>query len=322
MKQQITIFFVVALAIFALGYAAFSILFRTDNPPEANVVMQYAVSPSRLDAAKGLVVKSVTGTAERSDLHSQKWFPVEPGNELFVDQMIRTQSNASVRLAVDEKSKIELSGGGELSIDAISDTVHKLHLSEGQVTVDYAPSEQRMLEITAANSKALAATDSGRFVMQNADGQVSVATSKGKVELTAEDKTVVVGPNTISHVLPGRAPETPTQIPLKVMLRVANPEKLRQQDKVTTIKGKTNVGAIVRVNDIPAAVGVDGRFEVAVPVETGKDRLMVTAKTAWGSAKEEVQLITATHKIKEAQKINSAKVRWGKPHKKKRKLQP
>lgn len=320
MKQQITIFFAISLAIFALGYTAFVYFSSAGNPSSDNAVTQYAVSPTPPKPSRGFVVKSVTGTATRTGGRSDEWVPVEPGNELLADQRIRTEQNASVRLAVDDQSKIELLGQSELSVESVSADIHKIKLESGQAQVDYAKKKKRVLEVRAQDNQAVAATKDGTFVIQNADGQVSVAARKGTVELTAEDKTVSIGPNTISHVLPGKAPQAPSPIPLKVMLRVANPQKLHQLEESTKVAGTTNIGAIVTINDRPATVDERGRFEVDVPLDSGKNTIQVQAKTPWGSAQTTLPDITVINRVpKDAKTIDSAKVRWGsKKSKKKR----
>ncbi len=319
MTKQIAIFFVAALSIFAVGFAVFEYLMDDAPSPEEGSLAQSKKTAEKdkvvpeTPGPQNLVVQSVTGSAERTAGQNQKWVPVEAGNKLLAHERIRTEVNASVKLAVDDHSKIELAGRSELSVRDITDTVHQIHLALGQVSVDYGKEKDRVLKITSDKNKAVAETREGKFVIQNADGHVSVATTNGEVALSAEDKTVVVGANSVSDVAPGEAPAAPTPIPLKVMLRVANPQKLMEQERVTTIAGKTNVGARVHVNNRPAPVDNSGRFRVAVPLHAGRNNLEVTSTTAWGSAEKQLDpIVVAKAEEEGAAPIDSAKVLWGK----------
>ena len=83
----------------------------------------------------------------------------------------------------------------------------------GKVSVDYGTQKDRLLKITSENSQAIAEAHAGKFVIQSAGGHVAVATTDGEVSLTAEEETVVVGPNSVSGVAPGKAPEQPIPSP-------------------------------------------------------------------------------------------------------------
>lgn len=318
MTRQITIFFIAALSIFGAGYAVFVILMNDEPLPGEHPAPPLMKKPEMTTeeslGPQNLVVQSVTGTAERTAGQSQKWVPVEAGNKLLAHERIRTEENASVKLAVDDSSKIELAGRSELSVREITDTVHQIHLALGQVSVDYGKEKNRVLRITSEKNQAVAETREGKFVIQNADGHVSVATTNGEVALSAKDKTVIVGENSVSDVVPGQAPAAPTPIPLKVMLRVANPQKLKEQERMTTIAGKTNVGARVHVNNRSAPVDENGRFRVAIPLHVGRNNLEVTSTTTWGSAQKQLDpIVVAKTEEEGTAPVDSAKVLWGKP---------
>jgi hypothetical protein len=312
MKRQIIIFVVVSLVIFGVGYAIFANLFI---PEEKTTTPALASRPRPLPPPiepQSVLVKSVTGSAVKSGANPVEWIPVEPGNKLLVDQKIRTQTNGSVKLEIDENSKIEITGQSEMSVEQISDDIQQFHLTRGQMSVDFSPKDKRRLRITAAKNRAVASTQHGVFVIQNAKGEVSVAATQGEVALTAENETVVVKPNTVSRVSPGKAPAAPTPIPLRVMLRVANPKKHARPKTTTTITGKTEIGALVNVNNTPAEVDASGRFKAEVPLQLGKNHFEVVARTPWGEARRELEPLTITNSPPSGPaKVDSVKVRWG-----------
>jgi hypothetical protein len=314
MRLQITIYLSLTFFVFGVGYIIFSSLLNNNNELEASP-LEGAQSPEPLapPPPQSLLVKSVQGLVERSSVAKDLWTPVLPGNELFADERIRTDRNASVKLQADDKSRIELDGQSEISIQEITDTVHRIRLELGKLDVDYQPSESRQLKITTAKDAGKAETRAGRFVIQNTDGKLSVATEKGEVSLSGASNTVRVGPGKLSYIMDGGNPTKPEPIPLSVMLRVANPQKTRQTDRSTVIKGKTDVSATVHINDQVAEVDQNGRFQLTLPLEQGRNKIQVVATTAYGRAEKALPTVTVTNPMytKTNATVERAEVRWG-----------
>ena len=321
MKVQIAIYLTVTLIVFGLGYIVFSFLFSDANksPPPLSVSTENATDPMPSET-QSLLVKTVIGVVERSGIAENDWTPVQPGNELFADEKIRTDRNATVRLQADDASKIELAGESEISIQEINSTVHQIKLELGELNVDYRKSRNRRLKIVSDPETGDAETRGGRFIIQKRDGKLSVATEAGDVSLNANDKTVAVGPGKLSYVLPGEAPSPPKPIPLSIMLRVANPKRLKQTERTTTIKGQTDIVAKVRINDISAPVGQDGRFEVTIPLKNGRNPIEIVATTAYGQTEKKLPtvLVVEPRLKEEPPPVESAEVKWGRKKKPKR----
>ena len=324
MKTHITIYLVLTLVVFGLGYAAFTSFVDDDSPgPREETSTQKASKQKQPEPEppQSLLVKSVRGTVERSGIAEENWTQVVPGNELFADEKLRTDLNASVKLQADDLSKIELEGRSEISIQEINDTVHRIKLELGRLNVDYKKSKKRRLKIVSEPKTGEAETNDGRFVIQRNEGTLSVATEQGEVKLSAGEKTVNVSAGSLSYVLEGAEPSPPQPIPLKVMLRVANPRKIKQAERTTTIKGRTDVTAHVTVNDTPAPVDDEGRFQVTIPLDNGKNPIEVVATTTYGSAEKTLPGVVVTNSVYtngDPSSVDSAEVRWGKKKKKRR----
>ncbi len=268
-------------------------------------------SPSSDSVGVGprLVVTQVKGTAERLSQGSAQWVSVRAGDELAADEKLRTGKDAAVRLAVDEKSHFELAGRSELSVKELTETVHQIDLVLGKIDVDYEISDNRILKIVALDEgDAVAETNAARFVVQNVDGEVTVAAKMGKVKLTAKAETVVLGPDMFSRVSRGEAPRKPEPIPVEVLLKVANPKRNSDLEKSTMISGKTDIGAMLEIDDEPVSVDKTGRFKTAIPLVPGRNRVEVVSTTAWGRAERHVPIINTT----DSAEITDAKVKWGK----------
>ena len=322
MKLQIAIYLTLTLFVFGTGYFVFSNFYDDSDERTGGLSASKNQKQEIVAAApQSLLVKSVEGNVERSSVTKEKWMPVLPGNELYVDERIRTDKNSSVKLQADDKSRIELDGQSEISIQEITDTVHRIRLELGKLDVDYKPSKTRRLKITNAEKGGEAETQSGQFVIQNNNGKLSVATEKGEVAFTGANKTVTVGPGKLSYIMEGGTPAKPEPIPLSVMLRVANPKKLRQTEKSTLVKGKTDATARVQVNEEEASVDKNGNFQIKVPLAHGKNKIHVVATTTYGSTQKDLPTIVVSNSVytnDTPTTIERAEVKWG-TKKKKRK---
>ena len=265
-----------------------------------------------------LLVKEVHGAAERKQPGSMRWLQVQAGDELFADDQLRTNTNAAVRLAVDEHSRFELAGRSELSVRELTETVHKLELALGQISVDYDESHERLLKIVASdNENAVAETRSAQFVVQRVGDEVTVATHMGRVKLTAKKETVNVEAGSYSRVRGGSAPIKPEPIPMEVLLKVAAPKRAASGTRSAVISGKTDVGAAVFLNNAPTPVDEKGGFRASVPLHPGRTQVNVVSRTAWGKAEEKLSVQV----VPNSGEVTDATVKWGKSasSKKKRK---
>jgi hypothetical protein len=262
-------------------------------------------------AADSFVVISVSGQVERKFTGQEQWEKVLEGMQLRRDDAIKTGEHSRVKLSVNDKSEIELDRLSEISVGEIAEAVHRLKLVSGKIKVDYDEDAERVLTISVKKSGAFVQTKAGRFDMQNTDQIVSVAATRGIVKLTAQEKSVAIPPGTVSRVLPGQAPSQTEPLPVSVMLRVAKLQRRVQTARAATVRGQTDVGARVEINSVPIRVGENGKFKVNVPLELGKNVIVVVAEDVAGNSR-----IKALPSIKvvppPSSKVTETKIRWGK----------
>ncbi|MCP4198123.1 MAG: FecR domain-containing protein [Proteobacteria bacterium] len=312
MKRRIILSAVLVIAL--LGAVAYSYYRQTQQEQKKDESrLQHAVVPELPPEKEpdSFVVVSINGQVKRKSDDREQWVDVHEGARLQGYESIRTGKDSSVKLSINEKSEIELSHLSEVTVGEIAEAVHRLNLVSGKIQVDYGEDAARVLKISIEESDAFVQTTAGRFDVQSTDRIVSVATTGGVVKLTAKEKTVIVGAGQTSMVLPGQSPGRAVPIPLSVMLRVAKLQRRVQVARATTVRGQTDVGARVQINNAPIRVGEDGRFKVKVPLELGKNEIVVVAEDAAGNSRTkslpEIKVIPQP-----SSKVTETKIRWGK----------
>jgi ferric-dicitrate binding protein FerR (iron transport regulator) len=309
MRRQLVIFGIVVAAVFGIGYAVFLSMTPDEPEPPPPAPVPIPPPPAPAETVQTVEVVSTQGLVERRSSGEEEWRPVAAGDRLEKDESVKTAKKASAKLRVDDKSEIDLKSRSELSVREISDTVHRFKLVRGKIGVDYDASGARVLKIESAKSEAVAEAQDGTFEIQNTGGVVSVATTTGEVKLIAKQKTVTITAGKISRVAPDAEPEEVQPIPLSVMLKVARPKKRVQRERFTVVKGTTDVGARVTVNEVPAKVDNRGRFRVRIPLKEGRNPLVVVSEDVAGNVKtRELGVII----VDSDAPIEHMDIKWGK----------
>lgn len=313
LRRRVLLFAVVAVLLFGIGYVIFQLMIAEKPqpvPPKNSELIEEEpeLSLTPLVPPKSVLVVSTKGQVERMGFEKE-WQAVSAGDHLLMDESIKTAKNASAKLKVDGKSEIDLYERSKLNVREISDTVHMFKLSRGKIGVDYDAAGARVIKIEQADSEAVAEAKAGKFTVLNTEGIVSVATTTGEVKLTTSKKSVSVGAGNTSRVVPGEPPQPARPIPVAVMLRVAKPKKSVQRQRFTVVRGRTDPGARVRVNEIPAPVAIDGRFSVRVPLREGRNKIVVVTEDVAGNTETRdlgVIIVDANAPIEDL------KIRWKK----------
>lgn len=97
-------------------------------------------------------------------------------------------------------------------------------------------------------------------------------------------------------------------MPKSLFLKVADIPKRRTNETTTTVEGTTEPGSVVRVGGRLAQVDERGRFRVKVPLEDGKNRIVVSVLDATGRQKS--YLLPEIEVDRERPTID-ADMRWG-----------
>ena len=318
-RKQIIIFIVVSLMILLIGYALFELFIveefdaGPDHHPDSNGVTHAAGSHSgaqnenTADAAAKMRILSTVGTVEKRSGQGSHWVPVVSGDELLAKDSIKTDKNATARLAANDNSELELREQSEIDLNKITSQIHAIDLKQGQLQVKYRKDKSRTIRVSSADSGSVAESDSGNFIVQNHQGTVSLATSEGKVRLTSNDKTVVVASGQYSTAEKGRSPGPAAPIPIEVMLRVATTNLKAKDAPETIIQGQADPGARVFASGVSAEMEPDGSFEVVVPRSPKQKQIRLVASTPWGSRTKKLRVSSGGGPTR----IEKAKVRWG-----------
>ncbi len=252
------------------------------------VLVQGAIEsglPTPTPAPK-VIAARVAGNVEKLGSDGT-WRSLAAGEELSLDDTLRTADGATAVLSLGEHALIELSPQSQMQVAEISRETSRLRLEDGRMQATVT-TEDSKLRVTFKGSDAVAESGAGEFsALTVGDGTVAVAARKGDVTLTAKEKTVTVAAGQQSIVRPDLPPASPIVIEPALFLKVGKPSSLIQREKETVVTGEASPGAIVEVNGVRAVVGTDGRFSTRVELREGKNSLVVRAVTASGAKESE-----------------------------------
>lgn len=302
MGKRLAVACAIVLALVLAGYGLYRLFLAKEPtappaPPDAGV-----------EQARRVKVVSVAGRVEKRR-GDAPWTPVKTGDDMRQDETIRTSDDGKATLDVGEIAMVEVSARSEFTVRELSETASRVRLEEGRLAANVHGRGESTFKVEARGSDAVAETKQGEFSMlTTGKGQVSVATKKGRVRLSAKNKTVEVTEGTQSVVLPEQQPQAPEPIPPSLFLKVAKPRTRVQREKETVIKGTTTPGAVVSINGVYAQADEEGQFEATVALSEGKNKITVEAKDASGhrekTALPEITLDTRPPNVK-------TDVKWG-----------
>ncbi len=232
-------------------------------------------------------VSALEGTVEA--LHDGQWYAVQAGDLLSLRDVIRTSKGAKAVLRRGS-SEIELRENVDIRLDDLAASTARFGLLRGGNVVASVGREDQHLEITAAETRSRNQGTARWIVSANAQGQVSVAASEGKVAFTAKGKEVTVPAGTESTAAPGQPPGTPTPIPEELLLSVVWPDK-QHTDGRTEVAGQVSPSSKVTVNGAEVPVENDGRFSSTLPLGVGANRVQVEALDIKGRKKAETRVL-------------------------------
>jgi hypothetical protein len=223
-------------------------------------------------------VAALTGSVEF--LHGDKWYVAQAGDQLTLQDVIRTP-RASTAFLRRGGTEIEVREGVDIRLEALANQTATFGvLRGGNVLASVEDGEQR-LEITAADARSSNRGPARWVVSLAPSGQVSVAAVKGTIGFSATGKEVTVPAGSESTAAPGRPPGDPEPIPEELLLSVKWPEPDRPQEPVP-VGGRVGPSSRVKVNGVEAPVRADGSFSVPIPLSIGPNRIDVHAEDIVG----------------------------------------
>lgn len=236
------------------------------------------------------------------------WGDAAIGQRLGSDDSVRAGRSSEATLRLGDGVEVRLSPRSEFTVRELSAEVSKIRLDEGHVTASVDEKGQRVLRVQAKGSDAEAESAGGQFgVVADGAGQLAVATSTGKVKLSAAGQSVEVGAGETSAVT-GGVPSAPKPIPASLFLKVGALGPNKTKELVTTVSGQAEPGSLVQVGAQVARVDDKGRFQVKVPLKDGQNQLAVDVTDASGRTRTETLPSITVDRTKPA---IDAQTTWG-----------
>ncbi len=236
--------------------------------------------------SKKVTITSIQGKAEK--LNKTQWTTAIVGDQLRLDDSIRTGQAAEVILNLLDDSKVIIADESELSIRQITGAVTRLRLEQGKISAMVTPHNKRLLEIDTITNNVLISTQEGAFTMSSStDGVVAVATQSGEVKVSAKNNDVKLVAGTQTYVLPDQEPMMADLIPTSVFLKVDwPPADSRLNVKKMKVQGTTTAGARVRVMGKQVKVDSRGKFNVPeISLQEGNNIILVESEDIAGNKK-------------------------------------
>lgn len=262
----------------------------------ADVSIPVATPPS-LPAAAAFRAVETTGIVERQRTPDGPWVAVQPGESFDLSDSLRTGPGGRAVLALGDAAVVRVGAESQLRVSEIRERASRIRLEGGQVSGESIADGGR-LEVEFRGSDAVAVATEGGFTAVNAgDGFVAVSSSSARVELTSASRTVTVGPGEQSVVRPNLPPSAPRRIEASLFLKLGRPPASVQREANTLVEGRTAPGTLLRVGDVRAVAGSDGRFAVMVSLREGSNSVLVEALSADGrQVRETLPAITVDTK--------------------------
>lgn len=129
---------------------------------------------------------------------------------------------------------------------------------------------------------------------------------------TAQHEIVLVRPGQVSVVLPGKAPVPASAIPMDVLLHIARLQQKTDCGRTAFVKGQTDVGARVFINNIATHTNDKGEFEQSVSLDSETRKIVVTAENVMGNARSKQFPVISDASIFSRNYVDKARVRWKK----------
>jgi hypothetical protein len=243
-------------------------------------------------SVRELTLAEVNGAVEVRRGVDGGWEPAAPGVRLSPHDGARTANGSYAVLVGDEYWEVKMEPGTEVGIGALSESTSRLLLERGMARAKVTGSARHTFEVRAARSDAVASTDGGVFTMAtNGEGTVAVGAESGEVVFSGGGRVVIVRAGQQSLMRPGQGPGEPEAIPSSLLLKVALPSRSTLNTPKVVVKGQAAPGAMVEVQGVVVPADAQGRFETAVTLKEGKNRVQVRAKGVGGNAAESAHVL-------------------------------
>ncbi|MCC6336976.1 MAG: FecR domain-containing protein [Myxococcales bacterium] len=283
-KRSSTPFVLGLVAIAAVIPLAWWLFLREPSPPPLPPKPPTAAKVDAGAPSHELKLAEISGTVEVRRGLDGGWEPAAPGTRLSPSDGVRTTNGSYAVLVGEEYWEVKMEPGTEVGIGELSDSISRLLLEKGMARAKVKGAGRHTFEVRAAQSDAVASTDGGVFTMAtNGQGTVAVGAESGEVVFGGGGRVVIVRAGQQSLMKPGQAPSEPEPIPSSLLLKVALPGRSTLNTPKVLVKGTAAAGAMVEVQGAVVQADEQGRFETAVTLKEGKNRVQVKARGVGGN---------------------------------------
>ncbi len=237
---------------------------------------------------RGLVLASLEGIVEIES--GGVWIPLRAGDKIFANSRIRVKEDSVVVLKVGEDSFIKVEPGSELLLQEVSGDKIKAKLEEGKLSAALKEGAGLLVQVETGGGEALVESKGGEFtVAADSKGSLTVAAKEGEVSLANQSGVTRIVPGEVAMVAPDK-PMMKSKVSQNVFLDIKWPwpAAARTNKREVLVSGSTAVGAVVTINGVRTDTDFNGNFVSLVPLQEGRNILIVTAEGILGDRKEVV----------------------------------
>lgn len=235
----------------------------------------------------GVTLAKAEGRVEVRRQGKESWEEVAVGAVLAQDDTIRTPPGATVALE-GGGGTVTLLPGTDVKLAELTSAHTRYLLGSGLLAGDAPAGGGRTLQVDVGGTDVAVKTQGGTFrLSSNGAGTVAVAAQGGDVRVAAKGREVVLKQGERSLVLPGAAPTDAAPLATRLLLKVAWPKPRETNQRVVTLTGRTEAGAIVFALGRPVKVAADGSFSEKLALPEGETQLRVAAVDVSGNDQSE-----------------------------------
>jgi hypothetical protein len=258
--------------------------------------------PPNADAADDASLFRVVGCDGAVEaFRDGRWTPIQRGELLTPQDVLRTAPGARAVLRLGATSEIELREKVEIKLERLSGAGAIIDLRRGKVEARVARAGDN-ITISASETR-ISNEGPARYIVMadESNGRVSVAAVEGAARFAAGGKEIVVPQGTESRSERGGVPADPEKIPEDVLLTVVWPETERHELRAkagagagggatinvggaggTTVSGRVHPSSTVMINGAATIVAADGRFTADLPLREGHNEVRVETEDLMG----------------------------------------
>jgi hypothetical protein len=275
----------VSVALLLLGATRLSrLLFDRPAEPRRVATASTGNSSPAVVPVEVAILQVTAASGQISTYRDGQWIPLQKGDLLSLQDVVRTSAGASAVLGLGGSIVIELREKVEIRLDKVTNAGAAVELRRGQVAARVAGAVEN-LEIVSRETRTSNEGPALFVVRADENGRVSVASKSGRVLFKGAGKTVTVPEGNESRAEPNQAPGEPEKIPEEVFLTVVWPDAERHGAEAS-IQGRAAATSLVTVNGETVAVDTDGSFKARVPLKEGSNNVLVEAESLIGRSKQ------------------------------------